>query len=237
MPSPPHIPQSVADFQARSTISSQHRVAHGHPIFRRHSTSDIEPPVMDYLSSPSTPTDRRSPESTAQGPSPPPESSYSESHELLYPSSYEEASPTSWPSQLPAPSQRLIAPAPRYPLDEATDATASPDTHPSPPSHRHRSSTSSSASPSGSHRHSRRQTRSHPYLPHSSVPKHAIRPVGWPASGHRSPSPRSASSRMSPSLPSKRQAEKKPPLACLFCRGRKIACGPPVAGSKDKTCK
>ncbi|KAF9478619.1 hypothetical protein BDN70DRAFT_808504, partial [Pholiota conissans] len=30
--------------------------------------------------------------------------------------------------------------------------------------------------------------------------------------------------------------EKKPPLACLFCRGRKIACGPPLPGSDDKTC-
>ncbi|KAF9531600.1 hypothetical protein CPB83DRAFT_76886 [Crepidotus variabilis] len=37
-------------------------------------------------------------------------------------------------------------------------------------------------------------------------------------------------------LPSQRQIEKKPPLACLFCRGRKIACGPPVAGSLDRTC-
>ncbi|KAF8906568.1 hypothetical protein CPB84DRAFT_1770118 [Gymnopilus junonius] len=41
--------------------------------------------------------------------------------------------------------------------------------------------------------------------------------------------------RLSP-LPSKRQLEKKPPLACLFCRGRKIACGPPLPGSRDKTC-
>ncbi|KAF9566801.1 hypothetical protein CPC08DRAFT_703765 [Agrocybe pediades] len=46
---------------------------------------------------------------------------------------------------------------------------------------------------------------------------------------------RPASMRLSP-LPSMRQLEKKPPLACLFCRGRKIACGPPIAGSPDKTC-
>jgi hypothetical protein len=37
------------------------------------------------------------------------------------------------------------------------------------------------------------------------------------------------------SLPSKNLPEKKPPLACLFCRGRKIACGPPLPGKK--TCK
>lgn len=35
----------------------------------------------------------------------------------------------------------------------------------------------------------------------------------------------------------KRQLERKPPLACLFCRGRKIACGPPLPGSMNKTCK
>ena len=35
---------------------------------------------------------------------------------------------------------------------------------------------------------------------------------------------------------SKRTTDKKPALACLFCRGRKIACGPPVAGTKVKTC-
>lgn len=29
---------------------------------------------------------------------------------------------------------------------------------------------------------------------------------------------------------------KKPALACLFCRKRKIACGPPPPNSKDKTC-
>ncbi|KAK2463295.1 hypothetical protein APHAL10511_004950 [Amanita phalloides] len=35
---------------------------------------------------------------------------------------------------------------------------------------------------------------------------------------------------------SKRIVDKKPALACLFCRGRKIACGPPVTGTKEKTC-
>ncbi|EPQ57139.1 hypothetical protein GLOTRDRAFT_127510 [Gloeophyllum trabeum ATCC 11539] len=40
----------------------------------------------------------------------------------------------------------------------------------------------------------------------------------------------------STSKTSKKVCEKKPVLACLFCRGRKIACGPPSPGSKDKTC-
>lgn len=39
------------------------------------------------------------------------------------------------------------------------------------------------------------------------------------------------------SLPSKNIPEKKPPLACLFCRGRKIACGAPLPGTIKKTCK
>lgn len=39
------------------------------------------------------------------------------------------------------------------------------------------------------------------------------------------------------SLPAKNLPERKPPLACLFCRGRKIACGPPLPGSIKKTCK
>ncbi|KAF8348028.1 hypothetical protein F5887DRAFT_628086 [Amanita rubescens] len=33
----------------------------------------------------------------------------------------------------------------------------------------------------------------------------------------------------------KRTTDKKPALACLFCRARKIACGPPIPGTKEKT--
>ncbi|EDR05507.1 uncharacterized protein LACBIDRAFT_329840 [Laccaria bicolor S238N-H82] len=51
---------------------------------------------------------------------------------------------------------------------------------------------------------------------------------------HRSVSPRPLMPLTA--LPIKCPAEKKPPLACLFCRGRKIACGAPIPGSKDKTC-
>ncbi|KAG2127520.1 hypothetical protein DEU56DRAFT_742346 [Suillus clintonianus] len=51
----------------------------------------------------------------------------------------------------------------------------------------------------------------------------------------RSPSPR-GTLRISPPPHPKRSMDKKPALACLFCRGRKIACGPPVPGSKDRTC-
>lgn len=35
----------------------------------------------------------------------------------------------------------------------------------------------------------------------------------------------------------KRNPDKKPALACVFCRGRKIACGPPLKDGDGKTCK
>ncbi|KAG6880343.1 hypothetical protein C0992_011094 [Termitomyces sp. T32_za158] len=55
---------------------------------------------------------------------------------------------------------------------------------------------------------------------------------GWPVC---TPFPRSI--RLSPLPSSRRPMSKKPPLACLFCRGRKIACGPPDPGSSNRSCK
>ncbi|KAI6134681.1 hypothetical protein EV401DRAFT_1095091 [Pisolithus croceorrhizus] len=57
----------------------------------------------------------------------------------------------------------------------------------------------------------------------------------------RSPSPRThqqaRASLIAQQLhPKGKSMDKKPALACLFCRGRKIACGPPLPGTKDKTC-
>lgn len=73
------------------------------------------------------------------------------------------------------------------------------------------------------HYHSPSETPSHPQGGRTGSPY------------QRSPSPRGAL-RISPPPHPKRSMDKKPALACLFCRGRKIACGPPVPGSKDKTC-
>lgn len=73
------------------------------------------------------------------------------------------------------------------------------------------------------HYHSPNETSSHPHGGKTGSPY------------QRSPSPRGAL-RISPSPHPKRSMDKKPALACLFCRGRKIACGPPVPGSKDRTC-
>ncbi|KAG6900543.1 hypothetical protein C0993_009120 [Termitomyces sp. T159_Od127] len=55
---------------------------------------------------------------------------------------------------------------------------------------------------------------------------------GWPVC---TPFPHSI--RLSPLPSSRRPISKKPPLACLFCRGRKIACGPPDPGSSNRSCK
>jgi hypothetical protein len=74
------------------------------------------------------------------------------------------------------------------------------------------------------HYHSQNDSPSHTHCESTESPR------------QRSPSPRGAL-RISPSPHPKRSMDKKPALACLFCRGRKIACGPPVPGSKDRTCK
>ncbi|CAA7263180.1 unnamed protein product [Cyclocybe aegerita] len=79
-----------------------------------------------------------------------------------------------------------------------------------------------------------RQTRSLSQVPPPHIDRATVRGGSWGPAG--SPTKQSRGSmRLSP-LPSKRHLEKKPPLACLFCRGRKIACGPPLPGSVDKTC-
>lgn len=74
-------------------------------------------------------------------------------------------------------------------------------------------------------------THSHPDLSH----KHASE--AHSESDNPSSPPSSSASSASPVPVNQRQVLKKLPLACLFCRGRKIACGPPIPGSKDNTCK
>jgi hypothetical protein len=83
------------------------------------------------------------------------------------------------------------------------------------------------------HVHARHAQHQSNYQTHTPSSHHSL--VGRT---HRSASPRPPRPLMPLTpLPVKRPAEKKPPLACFFCRGRKIACRPPIPGSKDKTCK
>ena len=88
--------------------------------------------------------------------------------------------------------------------------------------------------------------QSHITVPSQAYPDHPIQDT--PKSDYvqtsrhqtKSPSPRAQQARgsmISQHHSKGRSLDKKPALACLFCRGRKIACGPPLPGSKDKTCK
>ena len=51
-------------------------------------------------------------------------------------------------------------------------------------------------------------------------------------------SPKRLALHLSPAPATKKLAsDKRQTLACFFCRSRKIACGPPLFGSPDRTCK
>ncbi|KAA1475231.1 hypothetical protein DENSPDRAFT_852828 [Dentipellis sp. KUC8613] len=56
------------------------------------------------------------------------------------------------------------------------------------------------------------------------------------AAQERERSPPSELVHRTPSSKPRKRPRKKPTLACLFCRQRKIACGPPVAGSDNPSC-
>jgi hypothetical protein len=106
--------------------------------------------------------------------------------------------------------QMLHAPVPRHPAQDVGSLDASITA----PSTRRRISTRRPQKT--------RRSQSHPY-------------VGAKATSR-------PSSRMRLSAPpikvrARRIVQSKPPLACLFCRGRKIACGAPPAGSEKKSCK
>lgn len=53
-----------------------------------------------------------------------------------------------------------------------------------------------------------------------------------------SPFDKVSKAKVSSTKPSgRRVGGKKPTLACIFCRGRKIACGPPLPGGPEHSCK
>ncbi|KAJ6594544.1 hypothetical protein B0H19DRAFT_1247206 [Mycena capillaripes] len=85
----------------------------------------------------------------------------------------------------------------------------------------HSHSHSPEASTSHSHSHSRSPSASH-------SPATSTRPEKKQKLTHKS-SKKDANAK--DGKKDGKDAPKKPPLACLFCRGRKIACGPPSGGS------
>jgi hypothetical protein len=141
--------------------------------------------------------------------------------------------PENWPSPIQSTSQRMLPPAPVYP----PVSNFKPPTVAKPKSLR-------AAVPklplrSSTHRRNHNNSIRHAKWPRPQTPvpshshKHPTKPLN-PIS-RCSASPR-APMWLSP-LPLKQMAEKKPSLACFFCRGRKIACGAPLPGSMDKTCE
>lgn len=75
-------------------------------------------------------------------------------------------------------------------------------------------------------------------LPSSSTSTPAVlKPRPSMGSLNQSSAHRSASANSTTVVNSKRNSDKKPALACVFCRGRKIACGPPQKDGDGKTCK
>ncbi|GLB37086.1 putative GAL4-like Zn(II)2Cys6 (or C6 zinc) binuclear cluster DNA-binding domain [Lyophyllum shimeji] len=145
------------------------------------------------------------------------------------------------PSQRPKPSQPepalmdYLAPSDAPTPSSSSDALNTHDTEKGPSQYQFPSlhdgimkAESSQLSAPHGHHGSYHQFRRQNYYP---TPKPLVRP-GWPTV--RTPSPRGI--RLSPIPPSRRALPRKPPLACLFCRGRKIACGPSDSGSSDGSC-
>lgn len=223
--------RSHAEFEAEVRRRQQ-------PIIM-HTPYKTEAPYMDYLPSPSTPNSLHSPASSSSSNdmASPPLRSPEELPEGLYTASVRRPSdfgydaplsPGHWPTPAQIAKETLLAPAPRYPIPGVSESSDIAIKTESPEHSARRQHTLHRPFRHRAHAHAHPHPHHHP-----SMVKHPVRSSGWAT--RRSPSPR-LSMRLSP-LQTKRQAEKKPPLACLFCRGRKIACGPPLPGSKDKTCK
>lgn len=184
----------------------------------------ISSPYMDHLPPPPSPSEEESPSSPYSSNSPTSADFFQRRDSASVP-----PPDMTWSSLVKDLSQRVLAPAP----PSSSSSTEAP--LPSP------QEASSSLLP-------RRQHNLHKHLFHQNPSlveltarqsgKHGSRnnidrlllrtipPILPPRTGTRSTSVQKRTS-----------IDKKPPLACLFCRGRKIACGPPLPGTTDKTCK
>ncbi|KAJ7285278.1 hypothetical protein C8J57DRAFT_1291060, partial [Mycena rebaudengoi] len=120
------------------------------------------------------------------------------------------------PPPPPPPPRRLITDVSSF--AHAVTPSASPVEPPPLPA----VSSVSTSSSSSKRRYSDFASESPPEEPTSATTRDPRRR----RSEHAPPSARSSRERLSDC-----ESPKKPPRACLFCRGRKIACGPPVGGS------
>jgi hypothetical protein len=85
---------------------------------------------------------------------------------------------------------------------------------------------------------------SHSLSHHRNHHPHPIRTITPTSNPYPRPSSSGSSSLSLRGIPltplpagSKKPVLRKPPLACHFCRGRKIACGAPDPSNPDRTCK
>ncbi len=172
-----------------------------------------------------------------------PSSSYSQQTPSPVAAQFNEAtSPAPWPA--PSPTQGLWAPAPHYYSEELSeskmlyeanntqsmnDSTNSEHASISRPPLRCQFRLAASSSHIH-HDHSPSSLKHTPRLGRTRSRRTRSMTSLPPASG-------TLTAGSSPTQPGKQQPNKKPPpLACLFCRGRKIACGPPMSESKERTC-
>lgn len=180
-----------------------------------YTTTQVPEPLMDFLPSPETvysPMDALYPtlaSNSLPATSPPPPSS----------------------STLPLHATSQIQPLPDFSFmaqGQRTDATI----------HDFRTSVAKEPSLSSSHSHRRDRLRSHSHTVTRPSPRTYIYKI--PMKQISSSPPPSAAKQSTPQ-PQKLQKgtpqDKKPPLACYFCRGRKIACGPADPENPDKSCK
>lgn len=133
-------------------------------------------------------------------------------------------------TQIPAPPPAMARRRPSEALRSNKTINHEPESLPN-------NSSSGSRGAAGQHRLEHRHPRSLSRIPSQAPNSPNPSGTAWMGPLPGPPLPPSRPSMPLSPLPTKRQLEKKPPLACLFCRGRKIACGPPVPGSTNKTCK
>ncbi|PPQ68209.1 hypothetical protein CVT25_015041 [Psilocybe cyanescens] len=132
-------------------------------------------------------------------------------------------------TQIPAPPPAMARRRPSEALRSNKTINHEPESLPN-------NSSSGSRGAAGQHRLEHRHPRSLSRIPSQAPNSPNPSGTAWMGPLPGPPLPPSRPSMPLSPLPTKRQLEKKPPLACLFCRGRKIACGPPVPGSTNKTC-
>ncbi|EAU91636.2 hypothetical protein CC1G_09318 [Coprinopsis cinerea okayama7 len=133
--------------------------------------------------------------------------------------------------------------SPSYTLQPDAYSPPPPTSYDTKPAYNATHQTQYTGSP-GSYSHHASRDDSNVVPPSWSPPSTVVKPESSPSPmGQPAPIESEETASTTPSntgtksKPAKKNGDKKPPLACLFCRGRKIACGAPVPGGDENTCK